>query len=134
MVPAKPRASSAAHTPSDAAEAWANLQRADESGHGWLMSLTRSRPPRQASSGETTPRGFASEPGASELEHAHATLAGEVVTQWQALAPERAGELAALTIALVNTGFSQLDAGVPLVTVEDVVLGSIEAMIQRFGA
>lgn len=99
---------------------WArvNLAQAATSGHGWLMGLARSVRP----TGDD----------AAALAGAHGELAAIVGDAWARLCPAHAPSLTAVTNALVSSGFAQLDAGVPLAEVEDVVVGSIAMIIDGF--
>ena len=96
----------------------ANLARAKASGHGWLIGLSRS------TLRDKVPH--------ADLDGAHSALGETCAAAWRALAPEHARSLTQLTSAMVNAGFAQLDAGVPLAEVDHVTTGAVAAMIDRF--
>lgn len=98
--------------------AWvsASLEQAATTGHGWLMTLP------------VTPH------TSDAVDQAHGELMGTVRKEWEALCPSHADGLTSATIALVSNGFTQLERGVPAAEVEAVIRGSVEAMVEAFGA
>lgn len=96
---------------------WArvNLEQASASGHGWLIAVAENTPVAQ--------------PSTKEVDRAHTDLSGLVMGAWRHLAPDRAELLTAMSNALVSAGFKQLDSGIPLADVTDVVLATLDALV-----
>jgi AcrR family transcriptional regulator len=92
--------------------AWvrANLDQAAATGHGWLMEAMRT-----TSAGSATP--------SEAVDQAHAVMRDVVVATWLDLLggdEQRSAVAAAMTLAIVETGFRQLDAGRPADLVTDL--------------
>ena len=105
--------------------AWvrANLAEAAAAGHGWLMEAMRTAP---TTAGHSIP--------VEAVDHAHALMRDVVVATWRDLLggdEERSAVAAAMTLAIVDTGFRQLDAGRPPDLVDDVCARAVDGLIDR---
>ncbi|GAB3389832.1 TetR/AcrR family transcriptional regulator [Humibacter soli] len=98
-------------TPQGRVTAWveANLRQAAASGHAWLMDAVRSLPDSAAAT--------------ASADAAHTDLREPLTAAWQDLLGHdgvRSRLATAITFGIVETGFGQLDAGVPI----DVVVAA----------
>lgn len=87
--------------PADRIAVWvrANVEQADRSGHGWLMSLGQTTAPSEAT--------------IKVMESAHAIMRDVLANAWSALVEDRDSAMvgAALVRGLLDACFKQLDAG-----------------------
>lgn len=87
--------------PADRIAVWvrANVEQADRSGHGWLMSLGQTTTPSEAT--------------IKVMESAHAVMRDVLANAWAALVEDREAAMvgAALVRGLLDACFKQLDAG-----------------------
>lgn len=104
--------------------AWAeaNLRQAATSGHGWLIALARSR------EGRPTADSMDDE----DLARVHTAMTTVVTEAWSALCPDHHQALVVATNSLLTSGFTMLDTGTPLEEVVTVILGALEAVVDRF--
>ena len=114
--------------------AWvsANLEQAAETGHGWLMESMRAAPgaPTSSSVGASAPDGGA-------IDHAHSAMSDVVVSNWLELLDRderRSAVAGAMTLAIVETGFRQLDAGQPKDVVMDMGTRAVFGLVLGFTA
>lgn len=102
--------------------AWvsANLRQAAESGHAWLVDAVRAVPESAAVS--------------VSADAAHSGLREPLATAWSELLDgdaERSRIATAITFGIVETGFGQLEAGVPVTIVEEVCRDAVLGMVKR---
>ena len=128
--------------------AWvsANLQQAAETGHGWLMEAMRAVPGTPSSPGvnTTSPGVGTTSPGAATvppdggaIDNAHSAMSDVVVSNWLELLDRderRSAVAGAMTLAIVETGFRQLDAGQPKDLVMDMGTRAVSGLVLGFTA
>lgn len=115
--------------------AWvsANLEQAAATGHGWLMEAMRTAP----GAGPHAPGAGTVSPGGDAVERAHTALGDVVIATWLELLDGDEGRSAvagAMTIAIVETGFRQLDAGQPKALVTDMGTRAVSGLVAAFTA
>ncbi|HWD63028.1 MAG TPA: TetR/AcrR family transcriptional regulator [Humibacter sp.] len=109
-------------TPDARVTAWvsANLRQAVESGHAWLIDAVRAAPESPAAS--------------ASADAAHSDLREPLATAWSELLAgeaEHSRIATAITFGIVETGFGQLEAGVPVTIVEQVCCDAVRGMMKR---
>ncbi|GAB3079659.1 TetR/AcrR family transcriptional regulator [Intrasporangium mesophilum] len=124
-----------AEDPRSRLTAWvtANLEQAAATGHGWLMEAMRAAPVVAP----PAPAAGTDAPGAEAVETAHAALNDVVQATWLELLGGDQGRSAvagAMTMAIVETGFRQLDAGQPAGLVTDMSTRAVAGLVAAFTA
>ncbi|SDS68830.1 TetR/AcrR family transcriptional regulator [Microlunatus soli] len=108
-----------ATTPEERVVTWvrANLEQAAGTGHGWLMEAARLAP--SASMDEA-------------VDLAHSGMRSSLADAWNELLDadtDRVRIAAGLTVGILDAGFRQLDAGLPVAVVTETVVDAARAVV-----